>query len=481
MLGKIIRPLLTTAGIILIAILAIIWFASVVGIIFGYPLLNYLLPNVPFITAIGITNVLLLIGLPVVGLISFVMRMLFRARMNKKWAWGINLVWVINLFCLIMLGVFVGKQFKIGKQITISDEILNPLSDTLVIKAGDNPYGDAWATFDDLKIFNQYLVSDNVAINLVQSESKVFELVQENFSRGREIEEVRTLANQIESKAALSENTLTFPSYFLIPNGTKWRGQKVIFTLKIPKGKAVKLEGDITRFLNHVEKDRNRDNPWMEEGQIWNMDEEGLIIPGYQNTEEESDETSEFEFIDFQRLNLKGKMKIYIERSDEYSMRLSGHESYKKKVEAIQTGDLLDISADFEKLKSPVRLYLKMPDLSRVDLENTDDVKITGFGLQKLQINAGGTQEVKFYGEVDSLTLNLENETTLDIKGKGSWLNASLTDKSGLNAEDFPVRNAVLKTEGSHRVRMSVSETLNQKITDKTRLKIDGEPTVIKE
>src|SRR5690606_11994574 len=262
---------------------------------------------------------------------------------------------------------------------------------------------------------------------------------------------VRTLANQIESKAALSENTLTFPSYFLIPNGTKWRGQKVIFTLKIPKGKAVKLEGDITRFLNHVEKDRNRDNPWMEEGQIWNMDEEGLIIPGYQNPEEESDETSEFEFIDFQRLNLKGKMKIYIERSDEYSMRLSGHESYKKKVEAIQTGDLLDISADFEKLKSPVRLYLKMPDLSRVDLENTDDVKITGFGLQKLQINAEGTQEVKFYGEVDSLTLNLENETTLDIKGKGSWLNASLTDKSGLNAEDFPVRNAVLKTEGSHR------------------------------
>src|SRR5690606_4771752 len=109
-LGKIIRPLLTTAGIILIAILANIWFASVVGIIFGYPLLNYLLPNVPFITAIGITNVLLLIGLPVVGLISFVMRMLFRARMNKKWAWGINLVWVINLFCLIMLGVFVGKQ-----------------------------------------------------------------------------------------------------------------------------------------------------------------------------------------------------------------------------------------------------------------------------------------------------------------------------------------------------------------------------------
>ena len=122
-----------------------------------------------------------------------------------------------------------------------------------------------------------------------------------------------------------------------------------------------------------------------------------------------------------------------------------------------------------------------MPNLSEVDLENTDDAKITGFKEATMTIRNEGRGDIKAYADVEELTVKLDGRNELDIRGKGKKINAYLDNRANLDAERFAVNIAAIKGDDRSKASLTVSDTLRQRLDGRSVVKVDGEPVVIED
>lgn len=477
---QIIRPILIIAAVLLIIALSLAWVGAVVGIIFGFPFFEFLLPNVPFLTAIGISNVLIFIGVPLLSMIFSVLRAVFKTRISRYWVAGIWAFWLLNTISLFGLGTYMVKQFRMSTDSVKEANFQELDTDTLRITIGENPYRDAWMTIgDDLKIIDRQMISSQIVINLRKTDGKNFEIEQINHARGNNLTEARQLADGIQYVSPLEGNQLIVTPYFILPKETKWRNQKVILNIKVPNGKHIRFGEGVNRYIRDVEIDHDSEHPWIDDGQVWQMSATGLVMPGYVAPDHSSDAESR-DFEGFSKLSIKGNMKVYIEQSDEFSVNVGGRDSYTEKVEINQSNDFLDVSGELSKTGSPVRLYIKMPALSIVDLENTDDVKISGFKEATMKISCNGNNEIKAYVDVENLSVNLEGTAKLTVRGNGNTLHTTLHERADLDAEFFTVKNSSLETTGvNHKIHLAVTDTLRRKLTGDVSIKVEGNPVTL--
>ncbi|MBK8720914.1 MAG: hypothetical protein IPL95_01110 [Saprospiraceae bacterium] len=124
------------------------------------------------------------------------------------------------------------------------------------------------------------MVSDNVLLNIEKSDGNSFELIQAKGANGSSEEEANTASKTIQWNYKLSNNKLTLPSSFILPEGQKFRNQKVLLTLKVPVGKYVYL-GNTYGVLRDFELDEDKDYPNEYEDNLWQMTNSGLICPSY--------------------------------------------------------------------------------------------------------------------------------------------------------------------------------------------------------
>jgi len=165
-------------------------------------------------------------------------------------------------------------------------------------------------------------------------------------------------------------------------------------------------------------------------------------------------EPSKFNLFDqyknFDQIEIDGPVKVHIEKSEDWSFRISGQESYTDKIAIEQVDHKIKITGNFKKPDAPVRVYINMPSLKSLAVENTDDVKVKGFEESHMRISNVGDYDVKAYVNVDSLFLQQQGKNEIDIQGKGRFLSASLTAQSRLDAKQYFVEDTdIVQAEGS--------------------------------
>ena len=111
-------------------------------------------------------------------------------------------------------------------------------------------------------------------------------------------------------------------------------------------------------------------------------------------------------------------------------------------------------------------------------MEKTDDVNISGFDGNKLDIINEGHHEVKAFVDVDSLYLNFSNNKS-DIRGKGKYLKVKLDEGARLDAEHYIANNAFVKAERAGKIKLEVVDTLRHNLIRGSRMDFDDEPNVI--
>ena len=206
------------------------------------------------------------------------------------------------------------------------------------------------------------------------------------------------------------------------------------------------------------------------------MSSEGLVCI---DCPESKVEDKQFEWRDFKHLQIEGEMKVLIERG-EYGIRLTGKEVYTREIEVIKTGDILSISADYDDPISPVRLFVTLPQLHRLDLDQTDDVKLHGFSQPHLQVKMDGRNDLEAFVNIDSLDLQLRGRGEVELRGSGHYLRAKLADRLRLDAEHYAVVVAEVSTRNASRAALSVSDTLRrQAYNGQERISSDQEPKVV--
>jgi len=451
-----------------------------VGYAAANPFAEYVLPNQQWVITLGITNLFFLIGIPLLGLIRYCYRLLSREKLQmKSWAAPLITLFVINAFSWASVMSVGFREFKMSS--SLSENIpLTVTGDQLELKS----IGSVFDNDNDFPLFESFQFDDDklicnfLELDILQSEGDQFELVQRNQARGNTISEARALARELPLQGTVVDSVLNINTSFVVPKGSKFRAQTIKLTLKVPKGKSIKINDDLARSVHHIDLKDRHVGPWRWQNETWTMEEDGLVCSDCDGYAKE--ENNDLTYTNFSKVNIDGMMKVEIEKGDQYKVRVTGKEAYTKKVEVNQMGETLHISTDLNRTGSPIRVFLTMPKLEALSVENTDDVKINGFEEKRMSIRNNGRHDIKAYVIVDTLTVKQEGRNELDIRGKGKFIKVDMDGRTKLDAEHFAVNNAVVDLRiGSHSsAKMSVTDTL-KRMGDIGAIRFDGDPVVV--
>jgi hypothetical protein len=403
--------------------------------------------------------------------------MLYGYRVSKRWHTGLWVLGVVNMVCLSGIGSHLGNQFKVGKDIEKVVEAPVISGDTLKIEMAENLAGDFTIFFNDPRIVDKNLLTENVHVNILKAKGENFEFETKRKARGAESAEAAQLANEFHHQVTFDNNSVQINPYLSIPPGSKWRAQTVYFTIRVPEGKSVLIGENLSHHLKTIDVNTEVDRPWMMKDQIWTMGENGLEIPGYKDEEKKSIQKN---FKDFSQLSLSGNIKVQIEKSEHYEVNMKGSKEGKEEVRFEKLEETLLIESPNQNWSSPVRVYVKCPNLEWLEVENTNDVKISGFDGDEMKMDLEGDMEVKAYNlNVKNLYVSLKQKVQADFKGSAETLELEMDGQSNFNSEFFTVKNATINSKGYNKpVRLTVTDQLQRSGFDPERWDIKGEPEI---
>jgi ToastRack found in some PspC/Putative auto-transporter adhesin, head GIN domain/PspC transmembrane region len=473
-LAKIVKPIFFAFGIALVVILALLWVATVGGLFFGLPFSSFLNPGTPFLTTLGVINMLILVGIPVLMLIMMVMRIFMRTNFKPKWAAGLWAFWLINVVSLMFLGFSTSKQFATGGDVSLGANTSLDIADTLFVEMQENPYRDVWFRLgDELIVSENKLISSNIQFNFEKSKTGRFEVIQKNYARGENLSEAQKLAENIAFEYSIAEHKLIVPSYFVIPRGEKWRNQKVQLTIKVPEGKWVMPGSRIRHHTWHVEQDENFEFPWWGYTEYaWQMGPGGMICPDFSLIEKNKKDLS---FEDFTKIRIDGDVALRVEYGDHFEVKVMG-EDYDN-VEFVHRDDVLKIHAH-----QSVTVWIVMPDLEELQaFSSSGDIVLHGFKLDNLSLMRDDGGLISADIDVENLSVHLWDGSRLELRGNGNYLKATVEDNAVLDATSFPLRKADISAVRSSEVTLVASDTLLQKVDESSSVTSKLNPVIIRQ
>ncbi len=446
------------------------------------PFAGYFFNN-GFISLLALLSVIFLIGVPLFRLLMMLSKRLFKKSIGnslhmRAGLWGL---WAISLVSLLFIVIGQIRNFNIRSEVTQQVDLPAFDSDTLFLSEIEDLNTNNLIMMGPLRLGDNELINDHIHYDIVQGNSDQYELSIVRRSNGRTRLQAENFAQAIEYNVQTSGNKLSFPASFSIPKGTKFRGQHIDVVLKVPVGKTVKFDRTIGYNLHRFRKNREVDHPHRNStDHYWTMEENGFVSKAFLKN---SNHRKSFDdYANFSQLQLEGSMKVDIEQSDQFDIEVTGRPKYTNQLEVDQIDDILTMQLSADHVHAPVRVTIKMPKLSSLDIKKTDQVQVSGFTQEHMTLKSDSPNELRALVNVDSLTVRQDGRSDIDLRGKGTFLKASLKAYAKLDADRFAVNYAELNMCRSCEAALSVSDTLYRKgeqTIHASQLRVDGEPGVV--
>jgi phage shock protein PspC (stress-responsive transcriptional regulator) len=278
--GAIGRPVLALFGTFFLLVLGLIWICTSGALLYGFPYLSYFSPEGVLSDGWIFLSALLFLGIPIITVILFLLRTLFKVDVNRWLYLGLWGAWFLNALSLGLLGAQFGKAFNAEREITKNYDLSTTETTPLQLEIGKNVLGQNHFQFNGLRLGDDFLVDELVNLSIEKSEGNTIQLVQTNTSHGQNFEQAEQYAREINYNPVTETNRLVLPPHFLIPKGKKFRGQEVELTLKMPVGKSFEFASDMNQLHGAIREKRNgktsRYDEDFEKGQVWKMTDAGL-------------------------------------------------------------------------------------------------------------------------------------------------------------------------------------------------------------
>jgi len=428
--------------------------------------------------SLGVLNLFVTLLLPLSALALMFIRIFWKYSLPKNYRAGLFAFWLVNVTSLGFVGTHISSYFT-NKAEYVEDINLNNFSgDTLKLYQGTNAMDRKIVQFGNISFDNYSLSSDNVDINFKPSSDDQFHIKKKIYSRGASSNNALQSAKILNYNYEINNDEIFFDNHFSIKKGDKWRGQNVELIVEVPKGKYIFIERSMLDDIHMEGRDPNYDHGFQVTGKLWQNGENGFISPEYARR---NNDLKIFDNKGFTKLEIEGSMKIEIEKSDQYYISVNGNERYTEKVELVQLGETLHIRLDKGSRSSSKisRLKIKMPSLLSLDLTNTDDTKLSGFDEEKMNISNKGNYDIKAVMDVDELTIHLDGNNELDLKGEGKRMNITLDDYSRIDADRYKVLVADVSANRFHEMQLNVIDTIYHNVRDKFKMKVEGGPVMV--
>ena len=248
-----------------------------------FPLKNYVLNN-------GWQNVyawgtlLFFIGVPVIGIITFIIRRIAKIKTrNNLMRYSFLALWVLGIICFVSLIVSVGTDFKSSSTLNeVTIPLSNPTINKLKINYSSNTRFNGnrnWLHFEPFANFDEDTAYvNNVRVRVVQSSNDSFKVTVEKMANGYTRKFADTLASRIEFPIQQIDSILYIARGIAITPQDKFRNQHVILTIAVPVGKIINLSKKL--------ESRNWEQfhgPWNQNDYNWDENNDNEEMQGWEN------------------------------------------------------------------------------------------------------------------------------------------------------------------------------------------------------
>lgn len=222
--------------------------------------------------------------LPILGILYGGVAMLFGLKRKAK---GISIalivVWFIGLFGLISLGLSAGNSFKMQEEYTTTKPLNQVTSDTLLLTVhGPDAFSPRFKprsnnfNVEMIKVDGENVIVGNPKLNVVENaRDTIFEVVVYRSARGLTRKEAIANAENIVYTYTPKGNTVEFSPNLTFPKSDGYRNQMVYVEVRVPLGKSVHLDRNMSRIIYDIKNTTNTYDGKMV-GKTWTMLSNGL-------------------------------------------------------------------------------------------------------------------------------------------------------------------------------------------------------------
>ncbi len=428
------------------------------------------LPNL--ITVFAISDLFLIVGIPLLAFVFLITRVTYGYQPGMKLKTAMTTLWVASILGLFAMATFAAKEFSAETEISQSFEV--PLHDTLSLQLESVNRRSENFVFEDLTFGENEIYCKSIDLRIEKSEDNQFYLKQTISSRGANSQKANQLAEEIQYPVTINDKSITLSREFIIPEGSKYRGQVVELTLKVPEGKVIHLADGMRGYFEKIDLTDRHVTPWGNPNKHWLMEDEGLSC----NTCDDRNENISLDHSGFNKIQVDGKVKLKVVYGEKFKIDLSNRKKNEDKIEVIKLGDVLTISSSLRDHRSIAKLTIEMPYLESIDSKNIDDLKVIGFTQPSMIIKNKGRADIKAIVNVDSLTVRQGGRSEFQLSGKGTWLSAKIEEHGKLNADRYTVNVANVRASQYSFAELMVSDTIHLETEDGSRIKYEGDPVV---
>jgi phage shock protein PspC (stress-responsive transcriptional regulator) len=226
-------------------------FAFAIASIGVFPLKDYLLTD-GWQNAFAWGTLIFFIAIPVIGIITWVIRRLAKIRTNSKvLRFTFFGLWLIGLFCFISMIVSVAKDFKSANSINEEEIVLsNPGLNKLELTSNSSTkryYRNNWLRFEPFQNLNDddTVFVQNVSVKIIKATNDSFRVTMIKMANGSSRRAADTLARLIQFNVTQKDSLLQLDKGIAITRDNKFRNQRIIITVYVPVGKQIRVDNNV--------------------------------------------------------------------------------------------------------------------------------------------------------------------------------------------------------------------------------------------
>jgi phage shock protein PspC (stress-responsive transcriptional regulator)/uncharacterized membrane protein len=460
------------------------WIGSIWGVIMAAPYFEYFSPYSNGVTWLGFANLFFILGIPLTGLALMFSRALFKVRTPAWLNTGLTLFWIVNLISGIFLIGFAAKEYRSTGSVNSNIELGGMNSDTLFVRGFElspNEF-DHTIGFDEEGIRigeNKLEINGPLEIRIFRSQSNQFKCTQIVKAQGPTNLKAQENAAQATFAVNVTGNTISVPTAYSIPKGTKWRVQRIRLNIEVPDGKSIVFDDKIYHFagadLDEYSDDTDRNYISRSPNQVFQMRADGLVCttcPGFGDRGYRSDRN-------YERFVMEGNFNAEIREGNNFRVEIIGSAADRNAIKTFRSNDQITFSTDGKNLGSDVRIMIETPVFTSLHSENIGEVIIRGFKEGEASISARGTGRIRGYFDVSNqLSVVLSGNCSAELNGEGGDIEASLNNGAKLDAANWRAQDADISASDASRARVFARNNATVIADGNSEVKVDGGASV---
>ena len=279
--SKFLKPFLTIIGIVMLAAFGILWITMIIGFIASLPFLKFVTSSSGLINFISGLNSFIVFTIPLVFLIMWALRLLFKTQISPALRQSLFIFWITNLVSLIILGSLTASEFKARNDYEVRQSLEFVPGQTIILRSGDqhsNKHNFQIGYFGAGDEGTMNVDYDN-GINIYPAESDKWYAIKNFSSQGTNMSDARKNIECISYELSKTTNELIIPKYFTIKKDCKYRFQNLKVDLYIPVGAQFKIDPEMQWKLRDVKTnpEKMKNGFIYVEGRTYSMTREGLV------------------------------------------------------------------------------------------------------------------------------------------------------------------------------------------------------------